>query len=70
MEVGDIWVFTSHFITHKCHLHVFRVIFRLKTALKRLLESFFGVIGLVVLCTYIPKVDYFDAQIRKTLLYK
>ena len=33
------------------------------------LRSFFGAIELAVLCAFLCKVGYFDAQIRKTLLY-
>ena len=34
------------------------------------LESLSGVIELTVLCAFVFKVGYFDAQIRETLLYK
>ena len=34
------------------------------------LESLLGVIDLIVLCAFMCKVKYYDAQIRETLLYK
>jgi hypothetical protein len=34
------------------------------------LGSFLGVIELIILCAFVCRVRYFDAQIRETLLYK
>jgi hypothetical protein len=34
------------------------------------LQSLLGVIELTILCAFVCKVGYFDAQIRETLLYK
>ena len=34
------------------------------------LQSLLGAIELIVLCAFMCKVGYFDAQIKKTLLYK
>ena len=34
------------------------------------LRSFLGAIELTVLCAFVSQVNYFDAQIRETLLYK
>ena len=33
-------------------------------------QSFLGAIELTVMCAFICKVGYFDAQIRETLVYK
>ena len=34
------------------------------------LRSLLGAIELTVLCAFVCKVEYFDVQIRETLLYK
>ena len=36
----------------------------------RHLRSLLGAIELIVFCAFVCRVGYFDAQIRKTLLYK
>ena len=34
------------------------------------LRSLLGVVKLTILCAFLCKVGYFDAQLRETLLYK
>ena len=65
-----ILVWTSKLVGQKgCSVRL-DVVFGRITLVSHHLGLLLGVIKLTILCAFVCKVGYFDAQIRETLLYK
>lgn len=51
-------------------INIWDIVIAWRGVVSQHLRSLLSVIGLIVLCAFLCRVEYFDVQIQETLMYK